>query len=63
MRVIAGAMHLMGKGVEQPPGQRVALRMVKFDGSYPVVGFRSDMPFADLSKHMIGLVKLLQWRI
>jgi hypothetical protein len=46
-------MYLMGKGVEQPPGKGVTLGVIKFDGGYPVVGFRSDMTFADLSEHNV----------
>jgi hypothetical protein len=53
MRVIAGAVDLVGQGVEQPPGQGVALGVVKFNGGDTVVGLCSDMPLADLSKHIV----------
>ena len=57
MRVIAGAVHLMSKGIEQPPGQGIALGVIKFNGGDAVVGLCADVAFADLSKHMIGLVQ------
>ena len=56
MRVIAGAVDLVGEGIEQAPGQGIALGMIKFDCGDPVVGLRSDMTLADLSKHIVWLV-------
>src|ERR1700722_13262906 len=37
LRVIAGAVDLLGKGIEQPSRQGVALGMIKFNGGDPVM--------------------------
>jgi hypothetical protein len=55
LRVIAGAVDLVGERIEEATGQGVALGVIKFDAGDSVVGLCSDMPLAYLSKHIVDL--------
>ena len=49
--VIARAADLMGNGFEKPPWQRIALRMMEFNGSDSILAFVLYETFRDFPVH------------
>jgi hypothetical protein len=49
--VMAGAVDLMREGLQEAPGEGVALRVVEFDGHNAVMSFGLYVAVLDFSEH------------